>query len=93
MSNHPPFFFLSLPSKSAAKEKYCTLINRHIKVLPDTEDKEKSLYAWFIPRTASLIGAPRIPHILSSIQAIYGPKTWGAVGIRLCHIAPSTILH
>ncbi|KAG0650081.1 putative aim2 family [Hyphodiscus hymeniophilus] len=46
---------------------------------PLTEEQGKLLSDWFPPRMPH-IGAVRIPKIISDIEAVYGKKTWGAVG-------------
>ena len=44
-----------------------------------TEEQKKNLYAWFGPRTPPT-GVAKIPKIIADIEAVYGKKTWGAVG-------------
>lgn len=44
-----------------------------------TEEQKTNMYAWFGPRTPA-IGVAKIPKIISDIEALYGKKTWGAVG-------------
>lgn len=44
-----------------------------------TEEQKKGLYSWF-PTRMPPSGAAKIPKIITDIEAVYGSKTWGAVG-------------
>lgn len=47
-----------------------------------TDEQKEKFFSWYSLRTP-LIGAARVPQIIADIEAAYGKKTWGAVGVFL----------
>jgi len=46
-----------------------------------TDYQKEKLNSWFSTRTP-LIGAAKIPQIITDLETVYGKKTWGAVGVQ-----------
>lgn len=50
---------------------------------PDTDEKKKSLYAWFGTRGPET-GVAKVPKMMRDIEATYGKKMWAGLGVSLC---------
>jgi len=59
---------------------------------PETDEQKKNLYAWFATRTPP-ISVEKTPKIIEDVEALYGKKTWGAVGVFHLFSSPHSTPH